>query len=1113
MSLATTTSTGTATPGSLSGEAPSGEFLQVPDSLKQQLGHYRARLWRIKLIEAIAVTLSALVLGWLVVFAFDRWIETPGWLRGVILLAIFATASIIPLFVYRWIVQRRTLEQLAILLSQKLPSVGDSLLGVIELAANHREQSRSPALCQAAMRQVAADAKDRDLMVALPDSRYRQLSFLAIGLIAAVAVLAIAVPSATGNSLARLLQPWGGPARYTFTRVDSLPEQWHVAHGEPVSVALQLDANSQWQPTAATMWVGHQQPITASLSEDRYEFLVPPQIGPQEVSLRVGDVVQQVSLLPTLRPEVTAVRAKVQLPEYLELPEPLIKDARGGTLAVVNGSTATIEVEASRDLAVALVNGVVVDGNAQRPEKNFFTTPQITVTEPSQKMTLEWRDEYDLAGRQPLELSIIGVNDEAPTLICDGIPRQEVILDSELIKFTVRATDDFGIRQIGIQWRGAAAGLLAEPAAGERVLAAGGSDKATLEAVGTFSAASYGISPQPIELFVWAEDYLPGRPRVLSAPYTLYVLTPEQHAIWMTEQLSKWHRQALEVRDHEMQLYETNKELRELSGDELDLAENRERIERQAQAERTNGRRLARLSEIGDQLVQRASRNPEIGVGHLERWAEMLQVLKDISGNRMPNVAELLKEAAESPKLAQGETKPSGPSAGQVRNSPAGAPSETKPGDTPAKPPAPTIVDSESSQNPAEGQMDEPGAPKKPSNSALRLPVTTLTGPAKPPGEKKPEQPADEKMAEAVEAQEDLLAEFEKLADELNNVLANLEGSTLVKRLKAASRKQSLVAERIGGELEDAFGRRNARLEDEVVDVLKQMSVEEDKSVTDVSFIMDDMAAYFERRRFARFKTVLDEMKSAEVIDGLRQIATEIPNQQGLSVAQCEYWSDSLDRWAEDLVDPACSGQCPGGKSPASLPPSIVLEVLQILEAEVNLRDETRVAEQAREAVELEQHMEEALRLSQTQATLRDRVFAVGNRIMELPDAEKHFGKELELLSQVDAVMGEATQILAVPNTGSQAVAAETEAIELLLQSRRINPKSGGGGGSSPGGGGSGSTNDSALALLGSGVNSKEVREDKGVTQTTGSAGTVLPEEFRAGLDEYFNRIEQGGSQ
>jgi hypothetical protein len=50
------------------------------------------------------------------------------------------------------------------------------------------------------------------------------------------------------------------------------------------------------------------------------------------------------------------------------------------------------------------------------------------------------------------------------------------------------------------------------------------------------------------------------------------------------------------------------------------------------------------------------------------------------------------------------------------------------------------------------------------------------------------------------------------------------------------------------------------------------------------------------------------------------------------------------------------------------------------------------------------------------------------------------------------------------------------------------------------------------MALLGGGVHDKELREDRGVSQATGEAGPALPEEFRAGLDEYFNRLEKGTS-
>jgi hypothetical protein len=191
------------------------------------------------------------------------------------------------------------------------------------------------------------------------------------------------------------------------------------------------------------------------------------------------------------------------------------------------------------------------------------------------------------------------------------------------------------------------------------------------------------------------------------------------------------------------------------------------------------------------------------------------------------------------------------------------------------------------------------------------------------------------------------------------------------------------------------------------------------------------------------------------------------------------------------------------------LPPSIVLEVLQILEGEVNLREETRVAEQARPALASEEYGKRADKVSKTQDGLRDRVDKVIGRIRQLPDAENEFAKEIGLLSQVSGVMNDAKEILAGPETGSPAIAAETEAIELLLQSKRINPGGGGGGGATPGGGGGGKTVDSAMALLGSGVNQKEVREDHGVSQATGESGPVLPEEFRAGLDEYFNRLER----
>src|SRR6185503_9210060 len=132
----------------------------------------------------------------------------------------------------------------------------------------------------------------------------------------------------------------------------------------------------------------------------------------------------------------------------------------------------------------------------------------------SRKVEFTWRDRNDLAGKEPFTLTINSREDEAPSLSAEDLPRQKVVLDSEALNFKVRAQDDFGIKQVGIDWQGIDTTNFKDPAKGERILAAGGADKELLELAGTFSATSLGIEPQPIQVRLFAEDYIPGRERV-----------------------------------------------------------------------------------------------------------------------------------------------------------------------------------------------------------------------------------------------------------------------------------------------------------------------------------------------------------------------------------------------------------------------------------------------------------------------------------------------------------------------------------------------------------------------------------------------------------------------
>jgi len=371
---------------------------------------------------------------------------------------------------------------------------------------------------------------------------------------------------------------------------------------------------------------------------------------------------------------------------------------------------------------------------------------------------------------------------------------------------------------------------------------------------------------------------------------------------------------------------------------------------------------------------------------------------------------------------------------------------------------------------------------------------------------------AGEVLDEAIAKQEELLAEFAKVADELAAVMARLEGSTFVKRLKLASREQGAIGSRIAALAAEAFGRAE-RQPEPVKQALGDVRTQSLRETERMSALMDDLQAYFDRRQLPAFRTVLEEMKDLDTLGSLRQLSDDVLREAGMSIAQAEFWSDTFDRLADDLVPPPCEGEGAGSGPPReSMPAEVVLEAMKILDDEVNLREETRVAQQARGALTTDEFTEQARQLADRQDAIAGRLVELADRLLDEPDGQRQFGPEIALFEKVEGVMTEAAAILAAADTGPQAIAAETEAIELLLaaQAAAGDPSGGGGGGGGrqPGGGSGGKATSAAVALAGRGN-----RTGRGAggekDQATGTSGRVLPDEFRAGLDAYFNRFEK----
>lgn len=1080
---------------------PDPADLPLPPRLQGTLEAFRERLWSVKIAEGALAGLAGLGFSYLLVFVLDRFLDTPVWLRASLLAVGFAVPALgLPLLWHRWVWRQRTLADAARLLKRRFPRVGDELLGIVELA-HTRSDDASRRLVEAAMHQVDEHVAGRDFSDAVPERHYGRRFASAAAVLALSGLLLFFVSEAATNALARWISPWKKLDRYTFAQLEPLPEKLVVPLAEPFPLEPALVATSEWRPGVATVKLPGKTRLTTPRDGDTYSFAIPPRREEGSLSLKIGDARERILVEPLPRPELTSLEAVVRLPDYLRYDEDPVLPVRGNTLNLVEGASAILRGTASRDLAKASADGVPVE-----VEGRVFTTAPIQLAEATTR-TLTWNDVHGLEAKSPLQLALAPVPDEAPNLYANQVGMKRIVLEDEVVAFDINANDDFGLREVGLEWRpaeGKGQAASVSPT-GEKLVAAGDPEKRHAQVRGTFSPKREGVKPQTLHVRAYTTDFLPGRERVYSPTFVLHVLNPQEHAKWLTEEFAKWFRNARETYERERQLHETNQAMRRLSPEELDQPENRRKLQDQASAESGNARRLDALTSAGRGLVDEAVKNPEFDAERLEAWAEMMRALDQIAKERMPSVADLLQQTARAPGAP--------PSDGTGEKGETGGEKTPADGETP--PSAPSLNDKEKGLVPPKDDPKAKPPGDTPASTPFRLPSTTLdAAPGDEAGETPPaETPAQKTFDRALEEQRKLLEEFARVTDELQEILASLEASTFVKRLKLASRRQTEIADTLAKTLADAFGLPRQRLEQRLRETAQATADEQEAQSRFVYHIQTDLEAYYQRKQDEIFRNVLDQMKSAGVVAGLKASGEEtLANLNGRCVAASEYWADTLDRWAEELVaaapPPSENGQQQGDQK--SLPPEIVLRIMRVLQEEMRLRDETREMEEVRPALAPDLYSEKVKALEYTQTDLRERIDGVIADISALPDA-REFPREIQLLSLVSDIMRQAHAVLARPDTGTEAIAFETEVIELLLQSKR-QQSGGGGGGSGNRGGGGAASQGGGSALSDIGPQNREVEDpspvSREVDQSTGKAGRELPDEFRRGLDQYFNTLE-----
>ena len=264
----------------------------LPPELQAQLAAFERRLRRLESLAAACGALGGLLLSYLLVFALDRFGNTPPALRALLMLGGAATLGAASVWWLRhWLWRRRSARDLARLVQRQFPRLGDRLLGVVELAEDGDAADRraSPALLRAALAQVAAESKRYDFTRAAPVRRPRRLA-LGAGLLLLVALgAALLAPLAARNALQRWLRPLATVERFTFVSLEALPDELVTPHGEPFEIACGLTGWSRWRPPEIRARLDAQPVVRATFRGGRAVLRFPAQTAPAVLTLRSGD--------------------------------------------------------------------------------------------------------------------------------------------------------------------------------------------------------------------------------------------------------------------------------------------------------------------------------------------------------------------------------------------------------------------------------------------------------------------------------------------------------------------------------------------------------------------------------------------------------------------------------------------------------------------------------------------------------------------------------------------------------------------------------------------------------------------------------------------------------
>lgn len=414
------------------------------------------RHWRAVLLGEGAASLvaSAVLLGFLCLISDNALHLSEPARLGVLIVSSAALLGLLVSFLVRPVVRRLSHERVAVHLERNLPELDSRLINSVILGKNPRKADDP--FTRALVRRTTEELEGFRFTKAITKRRLAKCCALValVGLI--FAAYAVLFPDYLRNALARYQFNGKAPAPITHTVIDQVaPGNIAILSGEDVRIQATVSGR---MPDVVTLDYGTRKGLDTRPMEPgqrgRYEILLKHVTRETTYRVDAGDAKGEPFTISIVqRPRIRQINLTYAYPDYTAF-EPERIENSDGEIRVLEGSTATIEVLASKPIRKAfLVRGrrgpmpMAVSGK----DKDHLTV--ALKIEQDDTYTFDIEDFCDIKNGDKITHTILALPDRKPSVtIADPAANLEMTA-TDAFPVTIKANDDYGVRRLELHLR------------------------------------------------------------------------------------------------------------------------------------------------------------------------------------------------------------------------------------------------------------------------------------------------------------------------------------------------------------------------------------------------------------------------------------------------------------------------------------------------------------------------------------------------------------------------------------------------------------------------------------------------------------------------------------